>query len=402
MTAQIDMTSFDAVLKVHYTGDEVANATYEDQPLLAMMPKYEKFGGKNLPIQIKYGNPQGRSAVFAKAQANKYSSNYEDFVLTRSKDYSLADIDGETIDAAQSDVDAFLEAVTSEIDGAIESAARSLGTSMFRDGSGAIGTVVETSGTTVTLGTADDVVNFEVGMTIYFADGADVTSLRDSGETKTISTINRSAGTMTVSSNLNTISGITTLDYIIVEGDKGAKVKGLAAWVVYSGLASTSFFGVDRTVDASRLAGVTYDGSSESIEEALLSGMSLVAREKGKTSHVFLNFARWSDLQKSLGSKVQYVEHAQGDVGFTGIRISGAKGFVDVYADANCQADRAWLLDMRWWKLYTLGPAPKILMRDGQKILRNSDGDDYEVRVGYYGQVGCRFPGSNCVVKLPT
>lgn len=402
MAATLDTTSFDAALKVHYTSDAIVNVCYEDHPFLAMVPKYEKFGGKNLPIPIRYGTPQGRSASFAKALANKRASDYEDFVLTRAKDYALADIDGETIDASASDPDAFMEAATSEIDGALQSLSGSISSALFRDGSGAIGRVVEVSGTTATLSDADDIVNFEVGMVVYFSSAGTVATLRDSGDTIAITAVNRSAGTLTLAEDLSTVSGITTLDYIHVEGDAGAKLKGLAAWVVYTGLTSASFFGVDRTVDATRLAGVPHDGSSESIDEALISGMNKVAREGGKPTHIFLNFSRYADLQKALQSKVQYVEHSVGDVGFQGMRIAGPKGFVDVYPDASCQSNRGWILDMRWWKLYSLGAAPKILMRDGNRMLRSSSADAYEVRTGCYLQLGCRAPGFNGVVNLPT
>jgi len=403
MATILDVTSFDAALKVHYTDDRVQDLSYEDNPLLAMMPKMENFTGKNLPIPIMYGHTQGRSASFAKALANKYATNYEDFVLTRAKDYSLADIDGEAMDASKGNEAAFLDATTSEIDSAIKSASRSLAVAMYRDGTGVIGQINSTvSGTTVTLAEGQDITNFEVGQTIYFTSDGTSANLRDSGDTVKVATVNRGAGTFTVDENLNSISGLTSGDYIVVEGDVEAKVKGLAAWIVYGGASATSFFGVDRTVDATRLGGVYYDGSSQSIEEALLDGMNLGAREGGKPSHVFVNYARWADLQKALGSKVQYVEHSSGDVGFRGIRIAGPKGFVDVYPDQNCQNDRGWILDMRVWKLYSLGKAPKILMGDGNRMLRTASADAYEVRTGYYAQVGCRAPGFNTVVKLAT
>lgn len=70
---------------------------YADNPLLAMISKYENFAGKNLPIPIIYGNPQGTSAAFATAQANKTNSQIKDFVLTRAKSFTLASIDNETI-----------------------------------------------------------------------------------------------------------------------------------------------------------------------------------------------------------------------------------------------------------------------------------------------------------------
>src|SRR5690349_10011273 len=114
----LDMSSFDAALKQHYTNDRVENMVYQDNPLTAMLPKMENFGGKNLPIPIIYGNPQNRSATFSTAIAETSSSQLQDFVLTRVKDYSIASIDNETLEASQGDQNAFLQAATVEIDGA--------------------------------------------------------------------------------------------------------------------------------------------------------------------------------------------------------------------------------------------------------------------------------------------
>lgn len=40
----LDMTSFDAALKAHYTDDMVMNLVFKDNPLLALIPKMENFG----------------------------------------------------------------------------------------------------------------------------------------------------------------------------------------------------------------------------------------------------------------------------------------------------------------------------------------------------------------------
>ena len=66
----LDLTSFAPALKSYYTRDKVENMVYKDNPFLAMVPKMEDFFGANLPIPIIYGNPTGRSAAFATAQAN--------------------------------------------------------------------------------------------------------------------------------------------------------------------------------------------------------------------------------------------------------------------------------------------------------------------------------------------
>ena len=58
------------------------------------------------------------------------------------------------------------------------------------------------------------------------------------------------------------------------------------------------------------------------------------------------------------------------------------------------------MLSMSFWKLYSLGKCPKILDSDGLRMLRESNADAVEVRVGYYAQLGCRAPGFNATIAL--
>ncbi len=398
----LDLTSFASALKVHYTSDRVQNMAYKDNPLLAMMPKMEDFGGKNLPIPIIYGNPQRRSADFATAQANSSSSKIKDFVLTRDHDYSLAAIDNETLEASKGNQNAFMEAATTEIDGAINSATRSLATAMYRTGSGSIGQAnASVTSTSLQLKNADDVTNFEVGMELVF-------SSTDGGGTVrtgvvTVNAVNRDTGELTVDalSAIASGSGITANDFVFVEGDYDDKVKGLLAWLPSTAPTSSPFFSVDRSVDVTRLGGIRYDASAQPIEEGLIGAASRVAREGGKPDHCFLNYSKYADLEKALGSKVQYIDlKVSAEIGFRGILINGPRGPIKVIADQNCPSDRAFMLQMDVWKLYSLGKAPKILDTDGLKMLRQASADGVECRVGYYAQIGCRAPGFNANIKL--
>jgi hypothetical protein len=398
----LDMTSFQAALKQHYTSDRVENMVYADNPLLAMLPKYEQFGGKNLPIPIIYGNPQGRSAAFQTAQANKTSSQLKDFVLTRNQDYSLASITNEVLEASKGNANAFMEAATTEIDGAIQSATRSLAIALYGTGSGSIGRVANSSFATpvLQLATIDDVTNFEVGMKLQASTANGGGSVKSG--TLTVVGVDRDLGTVTMSGNLS--AGIATIaqnDFLFVEGDYDAKVKGLRAWVPDSAPSNSPFFSVDRTADSTRLGGIRFDGSAMPIEEALISAASRVAREGGKPTHCFMNYSEFADLEKALGSKVQYVDlKVNAEIGFRGIVINGPRGPIKVIPDQNCPAGRAFMLQLDVWKLYSLGKAPKILDADGMKMLRESNADAVEVRVGYYAQLGCRAPGWNANIKL--
>jgi len=399
----LDLTSFAAALKQHYTAERVENMVYMDNPLLAMVEKMENFGGKNLPIPIIYGNPQGRSADFSTAKANKGNSKLKDFVLTRDKDYSLASIDNETLDASKGDSNAFMEAATTEIDGAIHSITRSIAVALFRSGSGSIGQIAATTNVatnTLKLSDVEEVTNFEVGMVLTF-------STTDGGGTVevgsvTIDGVDRDAGTITTDAVLNVaVPTIATGDFIFVEGDYDAKIKGLDAWIPETApTAGDNFFSVDRSSDATRLGGIRYDGSAEPIEESLVNGASRAGREGAKVDTCFLSYDKFADLENALGSKVQYIEHNQGDIGFRGIMIHGPRGPIKVIPDQNCPNDTAYMLTMSSWKLYSLGKCPKILDSDGLRMLRENDADAVEVRVGYYAQLGCRAPGWNVRVKL--
>ena len=393
------MTTFAAALKQHYTTDRIENMVYKDNPFLAMVSKYEDFGGENLKLPIKYGIPQGRSATFSDAQANKTNTQLKAFLLTRQADYSLASIQNETIEASKGNANAFMEAATVEIDGAIESATRSLAIACVGDGSGAIGQVLATTSSvaTFTLKQIDDVTNFEVGMQLKL----NATKTGSSGTLSTAVTvdgINRDTGVITLSAS----ASLTADHFIYQEGDYDAKIKGLNAWVPSSAPGSTdSFFGVNRSSDATRLGGIRFDGSSLPIEEALIGGASRVAREGGKPDVCFMNYSNFADLEKALGSKVSYVDvKASPEIGFRGILVHGPRGPIKVIPDQNCPKNVAFMLQMDVWKLYSLGKAPKILDSDGLKCLRDSSADSVEVRVGYYAQLGCRGPGYNVRVAL--
>lgn len=399
----LDMTSFASALKAHYTNDRVENMVYQDNPLLALMPKMEDFGGKNLPIPIIYGNPQGRSATFSTAQTNKTNSKIKDFVLTRAKDYSLASIDNETLEASKGNANAFMEAATTEIDGAIHSAARSLAVAMYRTGSGSIGQCnANATGTSLQLKEIEDVTNFEVGQKIVFSTSDGGGSVK--AGSVTVNGIDRDAGTLTVDALTGIASGVGVAanDYIFVQGDYDAKIKGLLAWLPSTAPTSgDNFFSVDRSADASRLGGIRYDGSAMPIEEALIGAAARSAREGGKPDYCFISYSKYADLEKALGSKVQYVDmKVNAEISFRGIVINGPRGQIKVVPDQNCPNSVAFMLQLNVWKLYSLGKAPKILDTDGLKMLRESSADSVEVRVGYYAQLGCRAPGWNVNVKL--
>lgn len=405
----LDLTSYESILKEYYTDEMVYRMTYQDNPFMALVPKMEDFGGKSLPIPIIYGNPQGRSSSFTYAKANKTPGKYTDFALTRAKDYGLASLDGETLEASKGNKAAFLEAATTEIDGILESVTRSAAVSLFRNGSGSIGRIAATTNVAtavIDLTSPEEVTNFEVGMKLVAstADGGGVVkNTAGTQNSASVISVDRQNGKVTMSVTLDSFGAQDWAagDYLFVQGDYDSKMKGLDAWIPATRpTAGDNFFGVDRSTD-DRLCGNRLDISNMPLEEGLNLGVSRLNREGGKADYCFMNYNRYKILENSLGSKVQYIDlNTKVGIGFRGIVINSNKGPVTVLADQNCQDDTAWMIQMNVWKLYSLGAVPKIIKHDGINMLRESDSDGVEIRTGYYAQLGCRAPGYNLRLKL--
>lgn len=417
-----------AALKELYTGDDyMKDLVYKKNPFLALIPKDESaggFAGKYIPVPLVYGAPQGRSASFANAQNNQTAPALSSFFVYRVSNYQLVTITNELLEATKDDAGAFVDEAKLNMDTGFRNMSNDMSHDLFGNGSGSRGVIASISTGVITLSDPNTVVNFEVGMTLV--------SYSVSGLTATISTggnlgyviaVNRSTGVITVSATAGGAAGTptnwsTSFPNLAVQGDvnfaagglgigngNAQKIAGLGAWLPVTAPSSgDSFWGVDRSADVVRLSGVRFDGSSETIEEALIDGSSLVAREGGQPDMCFMNFASYAALEKSLGSKVQYVDvkHDEADIAFAGIRIHAPYGPITVIPDRNCTSQVAYLLSMENWKLRSLGKAPHVLTYglEGLEGLRVGNADALEIRIGFYGNLVCNAPGWNAVIQL--
>lgn len=394
-----------AILKQIYPSGLPKDLTYKDNPFLALVPKQTDFYGEYMKVPLKYAPNAGRSATFATAQSNSSYIKNAAFLLDRESDYAVAQLSNELILASKNNSGAFISALKQEIEGAQQNVSNSAALALYGSGSGVLGQISAGSnvGTaTITLAEPADIVNFEVGMVL-------VTSTANGGGavksgSVTITGLNRVTGTLTASGNWSAgIGTVAASDYIFAQGDYDAKIKGLGAWVPSTAPTSgDNFFGVDRSVDVTRLAGWRGDLSALPIEEALIQGGMNIGRDGGKVDHVFMSFEKYSDLIKSLGSKVQYVDVVakEANIGFQGVKVHCGKSIATVIPDRNCPNDRMFMLTMDSWKLASLEGMPMVLDMDGLKSLRVSNADSLEIRVGYYANLFSNAPGHNGNFKI--
>ena len=400
-----NLTNMNNALKELYTNQVVHNMVYKNNPLLALMKKTTDFGGKYKPIPIVISTSQGRSATFSSAQGNQTGSNIQEFLLTRTSDYSIATIDNQTMLASKTDKMTFLNGSKLMIDSAFRSIINSVASGVYRTGTGTIGQIgsISTTGagpytTTIVLADPTTIVQFEIGMTLNstLTDGGAASS-----DTLQVTKVNRNqtgtgAGSFEATSAASPSGTWAANSYLVVNGDLNLKPQGLQSWMPLAGVASNdSFFNVNRSVDSQRLAGVIYDGSSQTIEEAFIDHSAAISMNEGIPDHAFVTFQTYAALEKSLGSKVVYVDlKSNVGISFRGIEINGIKGPIKIIPDRNVPAQGEFLLQMENWCIEGLGDVPMILKYgDNLEMLRVGNADAGEVRIGAYYNVACNAPG---------
>lgn len=399
MSAYMDLVAANAALREWYDPEQVINMTYEENPGLALVPKNTRATGKYIPVPVIYEVNQGRSATFTNAQGNQTPSQLASFFLTRKKDYDVATIDNETLEAAADDKGSFLDEATLLIDNAHRGLTISAASSLYRDGTGTIGAITTITSGVITLTNPEDVSQFGINQTLQANSTSGGTPRAALGY---VIARNVMSGTVTVASSglggsAATPSGWTTSDSLLVQGDNNGKFAGFQAWMPTTAPSSSdNFYGVNRSVD-SRLYGLSYDGSAQPIEEALIDHSMYLGREGSAPDYWLTNFTTNGALLKALGAKRQYTDlQGPGSISFTAIQVHGAKGVINVVPDRSCPARRGMLLKLKTWKLYSIGDVPKILRYgDGNDMLRVYNADAAEARMGLYANLGCRAPGQN-------
>jgi hypothetical protein len=415
-----------AALKELYTDDKdyMKDLVYKENPFLALVPKNESpdgFAGKYIPVPLEYGTPQGRSHTFANAQAQQTATALVSYFVYVIQDYQLVTITNLLMEQTKTNAGAFVDAAKLQVDGGFRNITNNIAFELFGSGTatrGVIGAAAPITGATPVisfiLSNSQQIVAFEVGMLL-------VQSATDGGapsaDTVLITAVNRATGQITGNSSFpaSTSSTFVSGSFLTISGDlplTGATttgsfeaLSGLAAWIpVATPLTTDSFWGVNRSADPTRLAGLRYNAQAFTIEEGMTNALAFLNREGGKPDLCVMDFASYAALVNALGAKVQYVQvkHDEVEVAFEGITFQSAYGRVTVLADRSCPPQTAYLLTMNTWKLRSLGKVPHILTygMEGLEGLRVGNADALEIRIGYYGNLICSAPGWNCVVQL--
>lgn len=190
-------------------------------------------------------------------------------------------------------------------------------------------------------------------------------------------------------------------------------IAGLGAWIPSSAPSgSDSFFSQNRSVSPTKLAGLRFAGSSESIQDCLIDATNQLAAqssEAGDPDVIFINPVSYQTLVKNLTGQGQYQMikakvNEEVEISFKALVLPTANGEISIIQDRNCPSQTAYILTMKTWKLRSLGKIPQFLTFPGFYDMLGfpiPGADAVEIRVGGYLNLSCNAPGANAVVALP-
>ena len=325
------------------------------------------------------------------------------------------------MDQTKSNAGAFVDEASRTLDNGFRNISNNMAFELFFGGTATRGVILTaslaSSVVTIQLNNSQNVVQFEVGMTLQNSatDGGAALLISSAIDAIQLTSVNRGTGVIVGTVVQGDGTSFTAGHFLQVLGDIGSAgastiagllgLSGLAAWVPSSDPTSTdNFWGVNRSADPTRLAGLRYNASSQTISEGITNALAFGNREGAAFDLIVLDFVSYSTLINELGAKVQYVqlEHDEVEVAFEAIHFHSAYGKIPVLADRSAQAQNAWAMTLDTWKLRTLGKAPHILTygMEGLEGLRVGNADALEIRIAYYGNVICSAPGYNMQVAL--
>jgi hypothetical protein len=404
-----DITAATPILKQYYTPMKVETLVFTS-PVLAAMPKETSGSGSAYIGSIRSSITSAVSHTDTVAFTSEGASTYKQWSCPWRNGYARALISGEALDKTGNDRGAFVKAVVSETEGAYMAVGQQLGAGLFSNGGGTLGRLGSgTVGTTVlTLANPSDAIKFRPGQVLK-ASTADGTSGALKAGSVTLAAVDLFTGELTATGNWTAgIGSIANTDYLFADGDFGLAFQGIPAWIVNdtrrtAGVLSTSFNGVDRTVDPVRLAGVPYTGNGAPKKESLIQLGMMLARMNAKPTHIVLNHLDFADIAKDLTTNTRIVTetaYKNPQIGFSALEYMAPFGTVKIVTDPFCPQGIGYILDMKTWKMPSMGQVPKVDFIDKLNWLRTAGEDSYEFRTLYRCATYCSMPGHNGVVEF--
>jgi hypothetical protein len=349
-------------------------------------------------MSVQYASGGASSASYTVANTNMSSAGpgVAKFEIIPRRFFTKGYITGETIDRCTG-LGGVVDAMKFVVEDTVRRHMRKLCVYSNGTGSGALAvtTAVHDSADYVDIAPAY-ARRFEKGDKIVFAAAETSGGLR-SATSLEITGIDRSAGRLYLSGHPSATIGAQVGDYVFNEGDRNAVPVGQFAWVPGTAPDSTSFYGVDRTADLDRLAGMRMSAATLTYRQALLRAARIAAANGAKIDRARLSIEDYQGLcEESDDLKTISIDGANTTIGFKGVEVAGGPtGSFTVLPDESLPQGDGMVEDSSAWATLTAdGSLARVNKKVDGLLFRHVAGSDaYEMEVVSQLVTVCERPG---------
>lgn len=383
------MTTVDAITKEIYQG-KIRNQLQEEAVGYRRIEQSSEgvesqVGGKyvTFPIRVSRNSGIGYRAEGAALQ-NAGQQGYDSVRVGLSYGYGRVKINGQVMDLADTNYQAFASAMDLEMNGLKNDIQKDVNRIFYGDGVGTLATLTADGVNTVTV----DTVNYlEVGMQIDIIDS----------DGSTVNAADRQITAIDESTKVVTYSGAdvsaTTAagDYLVRQGNNDNEPQGLNSIVSDTG----ALFNVDPATQAVWAATVDDNGGvNRALSEGLMiQNVDAVRRKGGKTSLILTSLGVRRAYFNLLSQQRRYPSTTEFAGGFKGLAFSAGRE-IPVVEDVDCPDSTMWGLDESSLTVYRDEPW-SWLNRDGSVWKWVTGYDAYEAVLKQYWEIGVNRRNAN-------
>ena len=416
------------LLKTVYL-DGVANNKYQSSPVLAAIEKKNWAGGDVIKYAAQYGNGGNFGSVYNMVANNPTSGakNLE-WEMTQGYAFGLFDIDQPEILTSESDTGAYMSILANKMSACFDGLSKTMAMYLYGGKYGVIDQVKDTgSGITIQATntfelTSAGALKMDVGTRFVIATAAqadkavpssDLLGTNSTPVIFTVTAIDDKFVTATASVSGGTVYNGDYIElYSARSGSEARGFEGLADLIPtiadrvktdtrWQNYIKTAFRGVDRSVNADRLAGqfVKAEASGDTrLTDALVTLLKKTKRAGGLNNMIIINDETWEQVGKELGlaANMRQLSNVgsnknRATFGVSELATAFGDAFIDrTVIDPYCTEGTAYSIEKDDLAFYDLGNVSKVL-----SPVSNGQMGKYDIK-----NVGEQGVGSEPTAKL--
>lgn len=387
------------LLKTVYL-DGVANNKYQSSPVLASIEKKNWVGGDAIKYAAQYGNGGNFGSVYNMVANNPTSGakNLE-WEMTQGYAFGLFDIDQPEILTSESDTGAYMSILANKMSACFDGLSKTMAMYLYGGKYGVIDQVKDTgSGITIQATntfelTSAGALKMDVGTRFVIATasqadkavpGSDLLGSNSTPVIFTVTAIDDKFVTATASVAGGTVYNGDYIElYSARSGSEARGFEGLADLIPtianrdksdtrWQNYIKTAFRGVDRSVNADRLAGqfVKAEASGDTrLTDALVTLLKKTKRAGGLNNMIIINDETWEQVGKELGlaANMRQLSNVgsnknRATFGVSELATAFGDAFIDrTVIDPYCTEGTAYSIEKDDLAFYDLGNVSKVL-----------------------------------------